>query len=59
MINGLIQKGFAYVNNNHVYFEVRKFADYGKLSNRKLEDLIAGSRVEVSDNKKNYTKRFK
>ena len=53
MINELIQKGFAYVNNNHVYFEVRKFADYGKLSNKKLKDLIAGSRIEVSDNKKN------
>ncbi len=53
MINQLIQKGFAYENNNHVYFEVKKFSDYGKLSNKKLEDLIAGSRVEVSDNKKN------
>jgi len=53
MINQLIKKGFAYENNNHVYFEVKKFPDYGKLSNKKLEDLIAGSRVEVSDNKKN------
>jgi len=52
MINQLIKKGFAYENNNHVYFEVKKFSDYGKLSNKKLEDLIAGSRVEVSDNKK-------
>jgi cysteinyl-tRNA synthetase len=53
MINKLIEKGFAYKSNNHVYFEVKKFSDYGKLSNKKLEDLIAGSRVEVSDNKKN------
>ena len=53
MINQLIKKGFAYENNQHVYFEVKKFSDYGKLSNKKLEDLIAGSRVEVSDNKKN------
>jgi cysteinyl-tRNA synthetase len=53
MINQLIKKGFAYENNHHVYFEVKKFSDYGKLSNKKLEDLIAGSRVEVSDNKKN------
>ena len=53
MINQLIKKGFAYENNKHVYFEVKKFSDYGKLSNKKLEDLIAGSRVEVSDNKKN------
>jgi cysteinyl-tRNA synthetase len=53
MINQLIKKGYAYENNKHVYFEVNKFIDYGKLSNKKLEDLIAGSRVEVSDNKKN------
>ena len=53
MINELIEKGFAYENNKHVYFEVKKFNDYGKLSNKKLDDLIAGSRVEVSDNKKN------
>jgi len=53
MINQLIKKGFAYENNQHVYFEVKKFSDYGKLSNKKLEDLIAGSRVEVSENKKN------
>ena len=52
MINSLISKGFAYEANNHVYFEVSKFSDYGKLSNKKLEDLIAGSRVEVSKNKK-------
>ena len=53
MISKLIKKGFAYENNNHVYFEVKKFSDYGKLSNKKLEELIAGSRIEVSDNKKN------
>ena len=53
MISELIKKGFAYENNKHVYFEVKKFDDYGKLSNKKLEDLIAGSRIEVSDNKKN------
>jgi cysteinyl-tRNA synthetase len=53
MITELIIKGFAYENKNHVYFEVKKFNDYGKLSNKKLEDLIAGSRVEISENKKN------
>ncbi len=53
MVSELIKKGFAYENNKHVYFEVKKFYDYGKLSNKKLEDLIAGSRIEVSDNKKN------
>ncbi len=53
MISELMQKGFAYENNKHVYFEVKKFKDYGQLSNKKLDDLIAGSRVEVSENKKN------
>ncbi len=53
MISELIKKGFAYENNKHVYFEVKKFKDYGQLSNKKLEELIAGSRVEVSENKKN------
>ena len=53
MIDDLIQKKFAYVNSDHVYFEVKKFKDYGKLSNKNLDELIAGSRVEISDNKKN------
>jgi len=53
MISELIKKDFAYENNEHVYFEVKKFDDYGQLSNKKLDELIAGSRIEVSDNKKN------
>ena len=53
MINDLIKKGFAYENKKHVYFEVKKFSDYGKLSNKNLEDLVAGSRVEISENKRN------
>ncbi len=53
MISDLKKKGFAYEENQHVYFEVNKFKDYGKLSNKNLDELIAGSRVEVSDNKKN------
>ena len=53
MISDLISKGFAYEKSNHVYFEVKKFSDYGKLSNKDLDQLIAGSRVEVSENKKN------
>ena len=53
MIEELIEKKFAYINNKHVYFEVKKFKDYGKLSNKNLEELIAGSRVEISENKKN------
>ena len=53
MIAELIKKGFAYENQKHVYFEVKKFSDYGKLSNKNLDDLIAGSRIEISENKKN------
>jgi len=53
MINKLIERGYAYLNNSHIYFEVKKFKDYGKLSNKKLDELIAGSRVEISENKKN------
>jgi len=53
MILTLLKKNFAYEIDGHVYFEVNKFEDYGKLSNKKLEDLIAGSRVKVSENKKN------
>ena len=53
MISQLIKKGFAYENKQHVYFEVQKFKDYGQLSNKKLDELVAGSRIEISDNKKN------
>ena len=53
MINNLIENGYAYLQDKHVYFEVKKFNDYGNLSNKKLDELVAGSRVEVSDLKKN------
>lgn len=53
LIAKLIELGFAYESNKHVYFEVSKFKEYGKLSNKKVEDLISGSRVEISENKKN------
>ena len=53
MINNLIIKGYAYENKGHVYFEVKKFSDYGKLSNKNLDELVAGARVEISKNKKN------
>ncbi len=52
LIKRLIEKGFAYEANNHVYFAVSKFKDYGKLSNKNINDLIFGSRVEISENKK-------
>ena len=53
MINKLIKNNYAYEKNNHVYFEVKKFDDYGKLSNKNLDELVAGARVEISKNKKN------
>jgi len=53
MISELIKNKYAYEKNSHVYFEVNKFSDYGKLSNKKLEELVAGARVEISKNKKN------
>jgi cysteinyl-tRNA synthetase len=48
----LIDTNFAYVQNDHVYFEVSKYIDYGKLSNKKVSELIAGARVEISQSKK-------
>jgi cysteinyl-tRNA synthetase len=53
MIESLEQKGYAYAaENGDVYFSVSKFADYGKLSGKKIEDLRAGERVEVDSFKK-------
>ncbi len=45
----LIEKGFAYESNGDVYFKVRAFKDYGKLSKRDLDELLAGARVDVSE----------
>jgi cysteinyl-tRNA synthetase len=57
MIEELLKKGFAYVVNGSVYFDVTKYAkghDYGRLSGRKIEDMIAGSRdLESQDEKQN------
>ncbi|MEL7090657.1 MAG: cysteine--tRNA ligase, partial [Pseudomonadota bacterium] len=48
MIEGLIADGYAYEGDGHVLFRVRKYADYGKLSGRSVDDMIAGARVEVA-----------
>ena len=53
MINELIKSEFAYEEGKHIYFKVRKYKDYGKLSNKNIDDLIAGSRIELSDKKQN------
>lgn len=47
-ISDLVDKGFAYEVDGDVYFRVSKISEYGHLSNRKLDDLISGSRVEVN-----------
>ncbi|ENO13647.1 cysteine--tRNA ligase [Marinobacter nanhaiticus D15-8W] len=53
MIQTLIDKGFAYAaDNGDVYFAVEQFEGYGKLSKKKLDDLIAGARVDVSEVKR-------
>ena len=52
LIQGLIEKNFAYVSSNGVYFEVSKFEQYGKLSKKKTDELIAGARVEVDETKR-------
>jgi len=52
LVKTLIDKGYAYERNGSVYFDISKFPDYGKLSGRKVEDMMAGARVEVSAEKK-------
>ncbi|MBT6120175.1 cysteine--tRNA ligase [bacterium] len=53
IIKDLMEKGVAYQAGDDICFSVDAFKDYGKLSKKKLEDLVAGSRVEVSKDKKN------
>jgi cysteinyl-tRNA synthetase len=52
LVKKLLEKGYAYEVNGSVYFEVAKFKDYGRLSGRHVEDMMAGARVEVSTEKK-------
>jgi cysteinyl-tRNA synthetase len=53
LVKGLIDKGYAYEVDGSVYFEVEKFAGYGKLSKRDLEDMMAGARIEIDARKRN------
>lgn len=52
MIEGLIAKGHAYAAEGHVLFDVRSYPDYGRLSGRSVDDMIAGARVEVAPYKR-------
>lgn len=52
LIKGLVNKGFAYqAKNGDIYYRVRKFENYGKLSGKSIDDLIAGERVQIDLNK--------
>lgn len=53
MIEALIKNGHAYESQGHVLFDVASYKDYGQLSNRNLDEMIAGSRVEIAAYKKN------
>ena len=52
MVSNLLKNNHAYENEKHVYFSVSSFKKYGRLSNKNSEQLVAGSRVEVSKYKK-------
>ncbi len=53
MIESLLDKGLAYVaSNGDVFYDVRRFPNYGKLSGKSLDDLRAGERVEIDTNKR-------
>ncbi|OGL44385.1 MAG: cysteine--tRNA ligase [Candidatus Schekmanbacteria bacterium RBG_16_38_11] len=52
MVKGLIEKGYAYEIDGDVYFSVKKFNGYGKLSKKNIDELESGARVEVDERKK-------
>lgn len=51
MVAQLVEKGFAYEKKGDVYFRVRKFPDYGKLSKKSIDDLMAGARIAPTESK--------
>ena len=53
MCENLIAKGHAYVSDGDVYYRVESFSEYGKLSHRHLDEMMAGARVEVNERKEN------
>ena len=55
LISTLIVKGYAYEKNGTVYFDTSKFKNYGALSRKNIDDLIAGNRISQDENKKNST----
>lgn len=53
MIEGLVEKGYAYAVDGDVFYDVTRFADYGKLSGQRLDELLAGTRFEADERKRN------
>jgi cysteinyl-tRNA synthetase len=51
VVQGLIDRGYAYETGGSVYFRVTKVADYGKLAHRTLDSMMAGARIEVDQDK--------
>jgi len=51
IVQGLVEKRFAYAVGGNVYFRVRNVPDYGKLSGRSLDSMMAGARIEVGEDK--------
>ncbi len=52
-IDILVKKGYAYVVEGDVYFRVENVEDYGRLSNRNIDDLISGARIDINEKKEN------
>ncbi len=52
MVQGLVERDMAYESNGSVYFSVRKAMDYGKLSGQTLDQMVAGARVDLSEEKR-------
>ncbi|MDH5639272.1 MAG: cysteine--tRNA ligase [Nitrospinota bacterium] len=53
MISDLVEKGIAYESEGSVYYSVKKFPEYGRLSGKNIDDLLSGARVDVDERKKN------
>ncbi len=53
VVEGLVEKGYAYAAGGDVYFRVTKDPDYGRLSHRSLDDMLAGARIEIGEAKEN------
>jgi cysteinyl-tRNA synthetase len=51
LIDGLVKKGYAYLTLNGVYFKIKSFPDYGKLSKKPVEELESGARIEIDPSK--------